>query len=300
MNRFRSWQLFAICVLTWSTTWYAITFQIGHTSPEYSVTLRFALAGVTVLLLCMWRHERWQLSLRDHAVLALQGSFMYGLSYLCVYHAEKYLPSGLVAVGYSAAPLTSGFGALLLFGTLVTRRFLLGGLMGLAGVALIFWPEFGKTTTGTSSLLGTLFTMGGLLLSTVGSLIASRNRRRGIPFWPSMGWSMVYGAAGSFLFVLAMDQSLALPIAPSWWLSLIYLALAGSVMTFACYLTLLDRVGLGPAGAIGVMTPLLALIVSMMLEGYRPDLFTAIGAAMAIGGNVLIFSRAAAPDVKKT
>ncbi|HEY8100898.1 MAG TPA: DMT family transporter [Burkholderiaceae bacterium] len=154
MSRFRNWHLFVICVLTWSTTWYAITYQIGHTSPEYSVTLRFALAGVTVLLLCIWRRERWLLSLSDHAILALQGSFMYGLSYLCVYHAEQHLPSGLVAVGYSAAPLTSGFGALLLFGTLITRRFLLGGLMGLAGVALIFWPEFGKTATNHSSMLG--------------------------------------------------------------------------------------------------------------------------------------------------
>ncbi|HEY8100899.1 MAG TPA: DMT family transporter [Burkholderiaceae bacterium] len=138
-----------------------------------------------------------------------------------------------------------------------------------------------------------------MLLSTVGSLIASRNRQRGIPFWPSMGWSMLYGAAGSLIVVLAMGQSLTLPGAPSWWLSLIYLALAGSVMTFACYLTLLDRVGPGPAGAIGVMTPLLALVVSMTWEGYHPDLFTCIGAAMAVAGNALILHRAA-PVVKKT
>jgi len=34
MQRLANWQLFAICVLTWGTTWYAITFQIGHTSPR--------------------------------------------------------------------------------------------------------------------------------------------------------------------------------------------------------------------------------------------------------------------------
>jgi len=291
MNRFRSWHLFAICVLTWSTTWYAITYQIGLTTPEYSVALRFALAGIAVLLLCVWRRERWRLAIGDHAVLALQGCFMYGISYICVYHAEKYLPSGLVAVGFSAAPLTSGLGALLLFGTLITRRFLLGGAMGIAGVALIFWPEFNAAAAGRNSLTGTLFTISALLLSTIGSLIASRNRARGMPFWPCMGWGMIYGAASSFAFVLAMGQSLALPSAPSWWLSLIYLALAGSILTFACYLTLLDRVGPGAAGTIGVMTPLLALIVSIMLEGYHPHLFTAIGAALAVGGNVLMLTR---------
>lgn len=295
MTRFRNWQLFAICVLTWGTTWHAITYQIGYTTPEYGVSLRFALAGVAVLLMCLWRHERWQLSFNEHAVLAFQGSFMYGLSYLCVYHAERHLPSGLVAVGYSAAPLTGGIGALLLFSTLVTRRFLLGGLTAVCGVALIFWPEFGKAASGDSTLVGALFTTGALLLSTIGSLLASRNRQRGMPFWPSMGWGMLYGAVASFAFVLTMGQPLNLPSAPSWWLSLVYLALAGSVLTFACYLTLIERVGPGPAGAIGVMTPLLALIVSVLLEGYRPDLFTAIGAALAIGGNALILARR--PDI---
>lgn len=287
----RTWQLFAICVLTWSTTWHAITYQIGHTTPEYSVTLRFALAGIIVLAMCMWRRERWRLSGQDHAMLALQGSFMYGLSYLCVYHAERHLPSGVVAVGYSASPLTSGFGALLLFGTQVTRRFMLGGLLSVAGVGLIFWPEFGKTAVSHESAIGTLFTAGAVLLSTAGSLVASRNRVRGMPLWPSMAWGMLYGAACSFVFVCAMGQPLALPTVPSWWLSLFYLAIAGSVMTFACYLTLLDRVGPGPAGTIGVMTPLLALMVSMALENYRPDLLSCIGAALAVGGNVLILKR---------
>ena len=35
----------AACVLTWGTTWYAITFQLGATPPEVGVASRFALAG---------------------------------------------------------------------------------------------------------------------------------------------------------------------------------------------------------------------------------------------------------------
>jgi drug/metabolite transporter (DMT)-like permease len=65
----------------------------------------------------------------------------------------------------------------------------------------------------------------------------------------------------------------------------LYLSLAGSVLTFACFLTLQDRIGPGPSGAIGVMTPLLALAVSLAFEGYRPDLPTFVGALLAIAGN---------------
>ena len=38
----------AICTLAWGTTWYAITWQLGHVDAMVSVVYRFSLA--TVLL----------------------------------------------------------------------------------------------------------------------------------------------------------------------------------------------------------------------------------------------------------
>jgi drug/metabolite transporter (DMT)-like permease len=288
MHRLKSWQLFAICVLTWGTTWYAITFQLGHTAPEIGVALRFALAGTLVLVLGAVRGLRLRFAMRDHALLALQGVFLYGVSYLCVYHAERHVVSGLVAVGYSASPLVAGLGGHALLGLRVSGRFVLGGLVGLAGVALMFWPEFGKAAGSQDAALGLAFTVGAVLLSSVGSLFATRNRSRGLPFWPSLGFGMLYGAAAATLFALLQGQSFALPAAVSWWLSLLYLALAGSVLTFACFLTLQERVGPGRAGAIGVMTPLVALTVSMVFEGFHPDALTLTGAGLAVAGNVLM------------
>jgi len=292
MHRLKNWQLFGICVLTWGTTWYAITFQLGHTAPEVGVALRFALAGSVVLALCVVRGMRPRFSVRDHALLALQGIFMYGVSYICVYHAERHVVSGLVAVGYSASPLVTGLGAHALFGLRVTGRFIVGGLLGLAGVALMFWHAFGMAAGSHAAVLGALFTVGAVLLSAVGSLAASRNRSRGLPFWPSLGFGMLYGAAVCTIVALLQGQSLAAPAVVSWWLSLLYLALAGSVLTFACFLTLQERIGPGPSGAIGVMTPLLALVVSMVFEAFHPDALTLTGAALAVAGNVMMLRRA--------
>ena len=291
MHRLKNWQLFAICVLTWGTTWYAITFQIGHTAPEVGVALRFALAGAVILALCGLRQESLRFAPSQHAVFALQGGFMYGVSYVCVYHAEQHLVSGLVAVGYSASPLVAGLGARALFGVNLRPRFILGGWLGIAGVALIFWPEFGEASGDRNTLLGALFTVGSVLLSTVGSLTASRNRARGLPFWPALGFGMLYGAAVSALLALLQGQSFVPPAIASWWLALLYLALAGSVLTFACFLTLQERIGPGPTGTIGVMTPLLALVVSMAFEEFHPDALTFVGAALAVGGNVLMLRR---------
>ncbi len=292
MQRFRTWQLFAICVLVWGTTWHAITYQLGDFPAEYGVALRFALAGASVLALCRWRGVALSCSRADHVALALQGIFLYGVSYVCVYHAERFVPSGLVAVGYSASPLLAGIGAALLFGNALGQRFVVGGVLGLVGVALIFWPEIVRPNSGEHAVDGAILTAVAVLLSAVGSLTASRNRHRGIALLPAMGFGMLYGALSAAVVAMALGRAIVWPTAPSWWLSLAYLAFAGSVLTFACFLTLQDRVGPGPAGTIGVMTPLLALVVSLALEGFRPGLLTAAGAVLAVVGNALMLSPA--------
>lgn len=294
MSRLANWQLFAVCVVVWGTTWYAITWQIADLAPEIGVALRFALAGATVLGVAAWRGMPLRFGARDHARFALQGAFMYGVSYVCVYHAEQHVVSGLVAVGYSASPLIVSLGARAAFGAPLSGRFLAGGVVGLVGVTLIFWPEIAKAPAGASSTLGALFTVGAVLLSAVGSLSASRNRHHGLPFWPALGFGMLWGALASVLMAAALGRPWSVPVSAGWWISLGYLALAGSVITFACYLTLQDRLGPGPAGTIGVMTPLLALGVSLLFEGYRPEPITFLGAALAVAGNVAMLRPAAA------
>jgi drug/metabolite transporter (DMT)-like permease len=153
----------------------------------------------------------------------------------------------------------------------------------------------GHAANGHETIVGVAFLVAAVLLSTVGSLSASRNSSRGMPFWPSLGFAMLYGAATCALIALVQGRSFTLPASLSWWLSLLYLALAGSVLTFACFLTLQDRIGPGPTGSIGVMTPLIALVVSMAFEDFRPDAFTFSGAALAMTGNVLMLWRRPRP-----
>jgi len=103
---------------------------------------------------------------------------------------------------------------------------------------------------------------------------------------------MLYGAAVCVVLAVAQGQSFAVPAVFSWWISLLYLALAGSVLTFACFLTLQERIGPGPTGSVGALTPLFALIVSIAFENFRPGALTFVGAAMAVIGNFLTLRRA--------
>jgi drug/metabolite transporter (DMT)-like permease len=61
----------------------------------------------------------------------------------------------------------------------------------------------------------------------------------------------------------------------------------GSVAAFVAYLTLLRQVGPGPSAYVGVATPVVAMAVSTVFEGYRWTALGAFGVALAIVGNWL-------------
>ena len=283
----RTWQLFALAVLVWGTTWHAIVYQLAEAPVTWGVALRFALAGALCAAVGALRGERLWLGPRGLMLAAFQGLFMYSLSYLFVYEAEHHVPSGLVAVGYSLSPILNGVASHWIWKTPLPPRFLMGSVMGVAGVAMIFGPELLSAQADGETAVGVACTLAAVVLSSVGSLASSRNRTLGLPFWSMMAWGMVIGASASAALALAQGHVMSWPLSLSWWASLLYLAAAGSTLAFACFLSLQQRLGPGPASTVGVATPVLALIVSTALEGYVPTVVTLAGVALALGGSVL-------------
>ncbi len=281
-------QLFVACVAIWGSTWLAITFQLGRVAPEASVFYRFLLASLLVFAYCLARRLPLRYSAREHAWIALQGVFMFSVSYIFVYYAEANVVSGLVAVGYSASPLLGMLGMRAFFGTPMTARIAAGSALGIAGIALVFYPEIAHLQGGGQPVLGALFTALAVVVSTFGSLVAHRNQQAKLPLWQTMAWGMLYGAVFSLGVTVATGKSLAFEATAPYVLSLLYLAILGSVIAFAGYLTLLQRVGAARSGYIGVMVPIVALVISAAFEGFSWQALTWIGIAVSVLGNIVI------------
>lgn len=282
--------LFVACTLIWGTTWYAITLQLAAVAPEFGVALRFALAALLILAWCMLRGLPWRFGRREHAWFFALGALNYSFAYILIYHAERFVVSGLVAVGYSAMPLLNMLASRLLFGTPMSQRVALGGLLGVTGVALVFWPEFAQLDTSRDAVgvtIGAVFTVVAVLLSCAGNMIVASQQRRSIAGWAPIGFSMAYGAATALVIALALGRPASIVWSEPFVLSLLYLALAGSMFAFGAYFALLARVGPARAAYVGVMTPVVALIVSTIWEQFAWQPATLAGVALAIAGNVL-------------
>lgn len=281
-------QLFLTCTAIWGSTWIAITFQLGRVAPEASVFYRFLLGSALIFAWCLARRLPLRYPARDHPWMALQGVLMFGVSYIFVYYAEQHVVSGLVAVGYSASPLLGMLGMWAFYRTPMTRRVAAASLLGIGGITLVFWPEFGRMQGGGSPALGAICTAISVVTSSLGSIVAHRNHQARIPLWQSMAFGMLYGALFTLGWTLASGKALAFEPTAAYVLSLVYLAVFGSVVAFAGFLTLLGRIGAARAGYIGVMVPIVALVVSALFESFRWHPLTWLGIAVSVAGNVLV------------
>lgn len=279
--------LFLTATLIWGSTWLGITFQLGVVPPEVSVAYRFALAAALLAAWCAWRGVPLRFSRRDHAFLAGTGATLFGFNYVTVYWAERFVPSGLVAVVFSTIVFMSPVGMRLAFGTSMSARTLVAATLGVAGVALLFLPELDAARHGGSAALGIAFALVSTAIATAGNLFAVRNHQAGLPTFPATAWGMAYGALAAALSAAVTGAAWTFDPRPPYVLSLLYLAVFGSIAAFGAYLTLLKRVGAGPSSFVGVATPVVAMLLSTLFEGYRWTWVAVLGVALAIAGNVL-------------
>jgi len=282
---------FAATVLIWGSTWLAIKFQLGPVPPVQSVAWRFLLAAGLLFVWCLLARKPLRFSGRDHLFIALQGVCLFAVNYLLFYVAELYLASGLVAVVFSTMVVFNILNGALFLGTPVERRVVVGALLGLAGLALVFWPEMAAMQFSGQALLGLGLSFGATYSASLGNILSARNQRLKLPVLQTNAFGMAYGAVLMLGVALAGGVPLHLELSVPYLGSLLYLALFGSIVAFGCYLSLVGRLGAGRAAYVTLLFPLVALLLSTFYEGYHWSLPAAAGVPLILVGNLLALRR---------
>lgn len=287
MNAF----LYLLTVLIWGTTWIAIKLQLGVVAIPVSIFYRFGLASAILLaaLIALGRLQR--LDRRGHALCLGQGLCLFCLNFLCFYSATQWISSGLVSVVFSASTLWNALNARLWFGTRIAPRVVLGGVFGLAGLALLFQPELAGQAASHETLLGLGLALLGTLCFSTGNMLSSIQQRAGIGPLTGNAYSMLYGSLILLAGCVLTDQPFNFDPSPAYTGALLYLAVFGSVVAFTAYLTLVGRIGPARTAYCTVLFPVVALSISSVAEGYRWTPYAVAGLALVILGNVLVFAR---------
>jgi drug/metabolite transporter (DMT)-like permease len=305
-HRMQNAALYILTTLIWGSTWLVITFQLGVVAPEASVAYRFGLASALLVGYAWLRRLPMRFSVLDHGFIALQGASLFCLNYITVYLAEQHLASGLVAIVFSTLTLCNVVLAAVFLGNPVRPRIVWGGLLGVGGLALVFSreltglpsrtgvpPALAARTVASAAewRLGLVLSFSGVISASIGNIVAARNQRAGLPVVQTNAYGMAYGALATLVIALVRGVPFGFDLSGGYVLSLLYLAIFGSVVAFGAYLTLVGRIGVERAGYIAVVFPLVALTLSLLFEGLGLSALGLLGVLLVAAGNVLVLSR---------
>lgn len=279
---------FAACVLIWGTTWYAIEWQLGYVAKEWSLAYRFAIAALLMLGWCIFKHLPMRYSRQQHLYMFGTGLFLFSANYLMVYWGTHYLTSGLVAVTFSLLTIFNIVNARLFLSVRIQPQTVLSACLGVVGLMLIFKPEIQAFDTSDATVLGLMLCMIATGLASWGNTIVATKTAAAIPLLPFNAWGLAYGTLCNIAFAVFQGEVPSLDPRPEYYVALIYLSVLGTVVAFSLYLWLLGEIGVARSSYMAAMTPLVALFISTLFEGYHWTGYAAAGVIFVLSGNILM------------
>jgi drug/metabolite transporter (DMT)-like permease len=271
----------------WGSTWLGIKFQLGRVDPLVSVVLRFCLATGLLFAWCRLRRLNLRFSPRAHVFIMLQGICLFAVNYWLFYLAEIYLSSGIVAVVFSTIVFWNILNGRIFLKTPIRPNVICGAVLGIVGIGLVFWPELSAFDPSDAGFKGFVLSFVATLMASLGNILSARNQRHGLPVVQTNAFGMGYGTLFMLAGALATGKSFAIDPSPAYLISLVYLAVFGSVVAFGCYLTLIGAIGADRAAYATLLFPIIALFLATLFESYRWSPSAVTGVIVILVGNAI-------------
>ncbi|MGB1272112.1 MAG: DMT family transporter [Endozoicomonas sp.] len=279
--------LFLICAFVWGGSWYAITFQLGSVDPLWSISYRFLLASAAMVGISWFRKAHSPFTGRQHIRIAIQG--MCGTAFWLVYLSELYITSALSALVCTTVLYLNVIIGRVWLGNPVRWPVVTGGVLGSFGIALLFLPELWSGLH-SGFLKGVGLAFAGCIFFSIGSLTCEVNKREGLPLLPVVTLAMFYSALFMIVLALLCGKPPAFQWSLAYVISLIYLALFGSILAMASYMALIGRIGADKTAYVDVVYPIVALGISTLFEGYQWTPMAVVGVGLVVVGNLIAMS----------
>lgn len=283
----QAWVIVAFVVVTliWGSTWIIIRDQLGAVPANWSVTYRFAIAGLTMMMVAAVRRERLVLDRTGWLFVGAMGLLQFCLNFNLVYRAESFITSGLVAVVFALLIIPNAVLGRVVLGQLFIPKAMIGCVIAMVGVAMLIMVQMRADPSSThDTLWGVGLTLLGVLSASCANILQATQTARRYPMVPALGVAMLIGAAldGAFAWAVAG------PPVVEWRLGYVagtlYLGVVASALAFTLYFNIIRAIGAPRAAFSSILVPIIAMLISTVVEGYQWSIVAGLGAVLALVG----------------
>jgi len=274
-------------IFIWSTTPLAVKISAVELSFAGGIFWRILISAVLALLILKARGEALFPNPRAWKIYVLSALGI-APTFLLVYWASRFIPSGMISVIFSTGPFLIGILSYYWLGTNVfTKARLIGLSLSMLGIIIIFFDQL--LLAGKDSAIGimvmlvsvVLFAFSSTSLQRMGSTLSTLQMTTG---------GLCFSVPPLFLAWLLFDGQAPLPISFEGGLAILYLSIAGSLVGFFLYYFLLHRLSAYVVSTVGMASPVFALAIGQFFAGESLGLSLIIGAGMVLLGLALYHS----------
>ena len=274
--------ILALCWVSffWGTTWIASKEGVKYMPAFQLAGIRQGIGGILYVSYFLFKKEPWPKGKQWKTILilsVLNFVFSNGLSTWGV----KYISSGLGAIIGAIFPLWIVL-ITLFSGGRIARLSILGLVVSFGGVCVIFYDHLSDFLL-PDFRFGIFISIVSTLTWAFGSLYIKKKASSFNPYF-SLGLQMFLSSILLFAFTGATGTSVSLSSIPMIsWLSIAYLVIIGSILTFIAFIYALQNLPAEINSIYAYINPIVAVILGTII--FDEPLTIALG----IGGGVTLF-----------
>ena len=277
--------------LIWSTVWLFIKIGVRDVPPVTFAAMRLVIAILVMVPVTLAARTPLPRAPRDWRLIAATGVILLGLNYGLLNWGLQYVSSGLTAVLQAMTPAFAlVFSHYLLHDEPMTGRRVAGLGLGIAGVGVIFWDQltFGHERAFAGAVTVTL----GAVCVAFAYVMIRRGGRHLAPGVITSGQMLAAFVPLLIYAWLVEGNPFRVPWTTSALGSVLYLALAGSVLAAWLNYWLLSRVGAVNLLIMGLIEPVVAILLGAWILDESMNVRTLLGGTVILASVWLAMSPA--------
>jgi drug/metabolite transporter (DMT)-like permease len=267
----------AVQVVFAGANFVAVRFSNLELPPFWGASLRFLFAGLIFLAVVGVRRIELPRGKALEGVI-IYGVLSFGISYAFAYYALVSVSAGLGSVIFSLVPIATLFLASAQKQEHLDLRGLGGGLVAIAGTAIVFNEQLTLAIP-----LAALLALVGSVVAVAETSVVLKHFPRANPY-ATNAVGMLVGAAILVAISLIAHETWSLPSRIPTILSVAYLVVPGSVFLFALYLYVISKWTASATNYGFVLIPLVTVLVGSALAGEVITLTFLAGTALVLVG----------------
>lgn len=265
-------------IVIWSTTPLTIKWSGESVGFLYGVSARMALALAVCLMIFALIRKTLPMNKSARQSYIAAGLPLYSAMF-AVYWAAQYIPSGMISVLFGLTPLFTGvFSVYILKHNVFNRYSVLGMALGLGGLCVIFSRSL---DIGENAVLGITATLIAVIIHSLSVVWVKRVSANTPPLAMTTG-ALIIACSLYFATWLIGGYSLPAEVPLQAGLSIVYLAIFGSVCGALLFYYTLRKTSAAAMALLTLITPVTALIIGNQFNDEVIHLNTLIGTSMII------------------